>query len=112
VFFKVFGELFYIYNMTSEHLEMLASQIMFWGITVFSCMIWWEFYKSRDGRMRVLVLYLFGSKTFIYGGAGLFFLLYDFGYFRDFPQLYLRLILNAPMIVIMVEWYRYIKYKK
>jgi hypothetical protein len=92
--------------------EMIASQIMFWGITLFSCLIWWEFYKSINGRMRVLVLRLFATKIWIYGLAGAYYLAWDFGYFRDMSGLWLRLICNLPMVIVMFEWYKYVKYKK
>ena len=92
--------------------EMTISQILFWGITLFSCMIWWEFYKSVDGRMRVLVLRLFATKIWIYGLAGTYYLIWDFGYLRDVSGLWLRITCNLPMVIVMFEWYRYIKYKK
>ncbi len=93
-------------------IEMIASQVLFWGITIFSIMIWYEFHRSVDGRMRILVLRLFASKIWVYGLAGAFYLCYDFGYFRDFPQIYLRLACNLPMVVIMYQWWVHIRMKK
>jgi len=91
---------------------MIASQILLWGIAIFSAMIWWEFYRSVDGRMRILAIRLFLTKVWVYGLAAIYYLLWDFGYFRDDSGLWVRLICNFPMIIVMFEWYRYIKYKK
>jgi hypothetical protein len=91
---------------------MILSQILFWGITIFSGLIWWEFYKSKNGRVRVLSMRLFATKVWVYGVAGVYYLLLDFGAFKDVSPLFIRVLCNAPMIIVMFEWYRYIKYKK
>lgn len=91
---------------------MIASQILFWGITIFSILIWWQFYTSVDGRVRVLAIRLFAVKAWVYGLAGAYYLIWDFGYLRDMSGLWLRLACNIPMVVVMFEWYRYIKYKR
>jgi len=91
---------------------MILSQIIFWGITIFSALIWWEFYTSVDGRVRILSMRLFATKIWVYGIAGIYYLLWDFGYFREVSPLFLRVLCNAPMVIVMFEWYRYIKYKK
>lgn len=92
--------------------EMIASQILFWGITIFSAMIWWQVYRSEGGRMKTLALHLFATKVWVYGLAGVYYLLFDFGYFHNTAGLWIRIWCNAPMVFVMFEWYRYIKYKK
>lgn len=93
-------------------LEMIGSQIMFWVITILAVLITWEFYRSVDGRLRILMIQLFLSKVWIYGFAGTFYLFWDFGYFRSVDQLWVRLICNVPMFIIMIKLWLYIKYKK
>lgn len=98
--------------MNSLTIEMLCSQIMFWTIAIISWLIAWEFYKSKDGRLRVLMIEFFISKVWVYSFAGLFFLLWDFGYFRDVDQIWVRLGCNVPMFIIMLKLLSYIRNKK
>ncbi len=62
--------------------EMIFSQGMFWGIFIFSALIAYEFYLSRDGQLRILIIELFLSKCWCYGIAGAFYLFWDFGYLQ------------------------------
>lgn len=90
---------------------MIASQILFWSIAIASIFIAYEFYRSQDGKLRKLIIELFLAKTFVYGGAGLYYLFFDFGLIGAEP-VWIRIILNAPMCAVMVRLYRFIRFGK
>lgn len=92
--------------------EEIISQIIFWTIVVLSVNIAWLFYKSQDGRLRVLVIELFLSKIWVYGLAATYYLCLDFGHFRDLNVIWVRIICNAPMFWIMLKLRNYIVNKK
>lgn len=93
------------------HLEMILSELLFLGIVIFSLFIWYEFYISRDGKLRILIMELFLAKCWVYGLAGVYYLLVDFGYFDGLSTLWLRIACNLPMCIVMVRLYRWIKWK-
>lgn len=90
-------------------IDMILSQIMFWGITLYAAIICYRFYQTVDGKLRVLMIELFISKIWAYAIAGLFFLLWDMGYLDNFPQIYMRLVCNLPMLIVMYRLERYIR---
>lgn len=92
--------------------EKIASQIMFWTIVVLAWLIFYEFKRSVDGKLRILIMELFLAKVWAYGLAGLYFLFWDFGYFQTTSVLWLRLIVNLPMFWVMIKLYRFIKWGK
>lgn len=92
--------------------EMILSQILFWSITVASGFIAYEFYISQNGKLRKLIIELFCAKMFVYGGAGLYYLLQDLGMFHDAQPIWMRVVLNFPMAIVMVRLYRFIKWGK
>lgn len=92
--------------------EMIASQILFWSISIAAAFIAYEFYKSVDGRLRKLIIELFCAKIFVYGGAGLYYLLQELGFYNDSQPIWMRVILNLPMAIVMVRLYKFIKWGK
>jgi|GEM_PF-2568761 len=99
--------------MTPVHIEMLISQIMFWGIFIFSLCIWYEFYRATDkGKLRSLIMELFLTKAWVYGFAGAYYLIWDLGYFQNSSALWVRIICNVPMVFVMWRLYRFIKWGK
>jgi len=75
-------------------------------ITVLSAFIAWEFYRSRDGRLRILVIRLFLAKIFVYGGAAAL-LIFNGANFHS----WIKVALNAPMFIVMLELYTFIRMK-
>ncbi len=75
-------------------------------VALLSAFIAWEFYKSKDGRLRILIIWLFLAKVLVYGGAGTLFLLHGVNY----PS-WLKVALNAPMLIVMIELYGFIRMK-
>lgn len=84
---------------------------MFWGIVVFSYFIYLEFKRSKDGRLRILIMELFLAKIFVYGVAGAYYLAWDILAFPDNYSLLLRLVINAPMVIVMWKLYWFIRVK-
>lgn len=75
-------------------------------IAVLSVFIAYEFYKSKDGRLRILVIRLFLAKVFVYGGAAALLMFHGINY-----PIWIKVALNAPMFVVMLELYAYIRMK-
>jgi hypothetical protein len=85
------------------------SQAFLLIIVAMSLLVAWEFYKSKDGMLRILIISLFIAKVWVYGGAFVYYQLADFR-FVDAPNpLLFRLVLNFPMLIVMVLLYRYIR---
>lgn len=82
----------------------LVLQIFLWTITIISAIIAYHFYKSKDGRLRILVIELFLAKIFVYGGAALYYL---FGQ-NKYPEL-IRMLLNLPMFIVMLKLWAFIR---
>lgn len=87
----------------------LLSQLLLLVIVIMSALVAWEFYRSKDGQLRVLIISLFLTKIWVYGGAFVCFALVDLGVIQPVNTLLLRLILNAPMCFIMVKLWKYIR---
>jgi len=73
-------------------------------IAVLSGFIAYEFWRSKDGRLRVLIIRLFLSKVWVYGGAAII-----YGLELPFEQWFVRLLLNAPMFIVMIQLWGYIR---
>ena len=90
--------------------EDLLSQILFWSIAGLSAFIAWEFFTSKNGRLRILMIRLFSCKVWVYGGAALWFLFFD--KHIKIPFVYVRIILTLPMAIVMFQIYKFIRIKK
>lgn len=84
----------------------LTLTVFYITIAILSGFIAWEFYRSRDGMLRILIISLFVAKVFVYGGAVLFILFNG----HVFPA-WLRAALNVPMFIVMIRLYGYIRLK-
>jgi len=73
-------------------------------ITLLSAFIAWEFWRSRDGRLRVLIIRLFLAKIFVYGGAAALLIFHGANY-----HTWLKVALNAPMFFVMIQLYSFIR---
>lgn len=82
----------------------MISQLELVAIAALSAFIAWDFYRSKDGRVRVLMIRLFASKIWVYGGAALYYWL-----FPDQNMLWVRAILNLPMVIVMFQIWGYIR---
>jgi len=91
--------------------ELLFSELLFISITLFSMLIAYEFWKSKDGRLRVLIIELFIAKVWVYGGGGIYYYLRAIGYL-PYLSLWWILALNAPMCWVMFRLYKFIRQKK
>lgn len=89
----------------------IISQLLFWGIAVFSLLIAIKFYQSKDGRLRVLIIELFLAKIWVYGGAAVYYLLQDVGFIPHWSPVFIRLALNLPMFFVMFRLYVFISVK-
>lgn len=85
------------------------SQIFYLIIVIFSVLIAWEFYKSRNGILRVLIISLFVAKVWFYGGAMIYHFLLDFNLIQKPDRIYVQLILSFPMVIVMIKLWGYIR---
>lgn len=83
--------------------EFAITELMLLVIAGFSAFITWEFYKSRNGRLRILIIELFLAKIWVYGGAFILYLIVDN------MTAWMRLALNVPMFIVMLRLYGYIR---
>lgn len=90
-------------------IEMILSQLFFWGIVVLSAMIAHEFWKSKNGVLRKLIIAYFISKVWAYGIAAVYYLMQDMGYFSGAQPIWIRLICNLPMFIVMLRLWKYIR---
>lgn len=88
------------------------SELFFCVVAVLAAMIAWEFFKTRDGKLRVIIIALFITKVWVYGGAMIYYLLLDFGYINKIEAVYIRLILNFPMVIVMLRLWKFIRTKE
>lgn len=85
----------------------IVSQVLLWTVAILSAIIAYCFYKSKNGRLRLLMIELFSAKTLVYGGAAIYFLIkppVDF--------VYIRIVLVSPMFFVMLKLYRFIRIRK
>lgn len=85
------------------------SELFLLVIVIMSALVAWEFYKSKNGQLRVLIISLFITKIWVYGGALVYYCLTDVGYMQHLNPLTLRLVLNFPMAVVMFKLWQYIR---
>lgn len=85
------------------------SQAFLLIIVAMSALVAWEFYKSQNGTLRILIIALFIGKIWVYGGAFIYYQLTDMGLVNIANPLLFRLVLNFPMLVVMTLLYRYIR---
>jgi len=90
----------------------IISQLLFWSIVIFSGVIAYEFYRSKDGRLRILIIELFLAKMWCYGVAGTYYLLWDLHHVSSDNALWLRIVCNLPMFIVMLRLYQFIRVKK
>lgn len=84
------------------------SQAFLLVIVVMSALVAWEFYKSKDGQLRLLIISLFVCKIWTYGGAFAYYALNDAG-LLNINILVFRILLNFPMMVVMIKLWKYIR---
>lgn len=92
-------------------IDMILSQIIMWCVFTKACLLANKFYKSVDGRLRILCIQLFSSIAWLFGISAIYWLLWDTGYFTDVPLIWLRIIGNLPMFLIMFKFDSYINHK-
>lgn len=86
---------------------MIILQIFLWTIVLVSGFLAYEFYRIKDGRLRVLMIRLFIAKVLVYGGGALF----QLGII-DFPGNIYKILINLPMFLVMLQLYKYIRTKE
>lgn len=97
--------------MNTVIMEMILSQLIFWGVVVFAFLIYLQFKRSKDGKLRLLIMELFLAKMWCYGVAGLYYLLWDANYLHDWNLIVLRIVCNIPMLIAMARLYFFITQK-
>lgn len=85
----------------------LLNFVTLWTIAIISALIAYEFQKSVDGKLRIIIRNLFISKIWVYGGAAIFYTI-----FNPVDFVYIRLILITPMAVIMLQLWDYMRKRK
>ena len=86
-------------------MNFILIQFILLTIVLMSALIAREFYISKNGQLRRLMVFLFLAKVWVYGGASILFFIWP-----PEPQTLVRVIvLNFPMMVVMLNLWRYIR---
>lgn len=85
----------------------IVLQGFLWTIVILSFFIAHEFYKSKDGRLRVLIIELFVAKMWVYGGAAIY-----YWFNPSWSPEVVRICLNLPMLFVMLKLWSFIRNKK
>lgn len=83
------------------------SQIELWTIAILAGLIALEFYKSTDGRLRILIIRLFITKVWVYGGTALYYMILP-----NISFVIVRIFLVAPMFLVMLQLWSFIRTRK
>lgn len=86
----------------------LILQIFLFTIAIVSGFIAYSFYRSKDGRLRILMIELFLAKVWVYGGAGI----NEVFHLHIVSFTLLRILLNLPMFFVMLKLWAYIRNKE
>lgn len=89
---------------------MIISQLCFWSVAIYSTNTAWKFYKSVDGRMRVLTIRLFVAISVVYTIAGTHYLLYDFSLLEQW-NIFERILCSLVMLWATMGYNRHIRGK-
>lgn len=87
---------------------MYISQLVFWSIVIGCLIASYYFYKSKDGRLRVLIIGLFLSVGWAHGVAGAYYLAYDLKLVGDWT-VGIRILCNAPLALMIIRFVDYIR---
>lgn len=82
----------------------LVNFITLWTIGMISAGIAYEFHKSQDGRLRVLIRRFFIVMVWVYNGAAILYSLFD-----PITFVYIRLFLITPLVVVMLQLWGYMR---
>lgn len=97
--------------MRAINIDMVLSQIIFWGVFIKGLFILIKFIKSdkqTGGRIRRLIIELFIAIVWLFGCAGIYYMFYDLGFFRQNLAVWLRIICNLPLFIIMFKFDKYL----
>ena len=86
-------------------------QVVLCTIAILSALIAYEFYKSKDGRLRLLIIELFITKVWVYGGADAYYMLTDLGHVHWNDSI-VKVALNTPMFIVMLKLWKFIRNKE
>lgn len=85
---------------------LLISEIIFAIIYVIAGFVVYELVKSKNGRLRKIMIAYFSSVVFIYVGASLYYLFPDTVSVNTF-----RIIVSAPKAITMLMLYNHLRTK-
>lgn len=93
-------------------IDMAISQILFWGITLLSLLTLYQIRKANNVPVRFIFMSLLATMAWRAGASGLYYLLWDFGYFDNFPEVFIRIVANVPLFWSLSLLYRYVRFGK
>lgn len=94
--------------MSNELLTTVIMMGVIWTIALFTA---WEFYKTKDGILRQLMIVYFIAVSIIYFLSSLYFTLTELGLI-SITILHFRLFILIPKALIMLRLLYYLKTKK
>jgi hypothetical protein len=90
-----------------SELILLFIQVELVAIAFIALAIAVEFYKYKDGILRIIIIELFSSKVLLYGGMAVY-----FAWLHGWVNVLVYLqVLLIPMLSVMIQLYLYIRNK-
>lgn len=84
---------------------LILVELILWAIVCLSGLIAREFYKAKSDPLRDILISFFICKVWLYGGTAVVFLIFT----SDLKALLRLVAFNAPMFLVMLKLYWYIK---
>lgn len=88
--------------------SLFATELMLVSIATMAFVIFWDLYRARDGKLRVIMMWYMIVECILFLGTGIFFWLSEYGYTHMDIVLFSLLILPFKLLIktILFIWVR------
>lgn len=87
----------------------IASEILFVFIAISSGFIAYDFYRAKNGKLRRLMIALFLSKVWLYGGSAVYLLVKHYKHLLWISDQLFPVIACTPMFITMLFIWKYVR---
>lgn len=91
--------------------ELFFSELQFMIIFIIATLVSYEFYLSKDGILRKIMIWFFISEAFVYLGSGVYYWAHEVGFTNMGLPLFRTLIL-LPKTALMLRLLHYLTNKR
>lgn len=88
--------------------SLFGAELMLFAIAAMAFVIFWDLYRSRDGKLRIIMMWYMLVEILLFGGTGVFFWLSERGFTHTNIVTFSLLILPFKLVVktILFIWVR------